>query len=191
METWWSEILAVLRIGITNAGSDGTNRVIKTIARDAYGFRNPENPAIADPMRYHPTSPWVPQPRSKPLSGHFRYAPSLSATALSTSHVPIPPIRRPAQASMPASRARAGSDLLEVFAHTPGGASQQCNQRHGRLTLDGGTPQARADGVPHARYFRASSPSDDIPVLRHPVRPAERDAPAPPRSALQGRAHTT
>ncbi|MEU8107966.1 transposase [Nonomuraea muscovyensis] len=95
METWWSEILAVLRTGITNAGSDGTNRVIKTIARDAYGFRNPENPAIADPMRYHPTSPWMPQPRSKPLSGHFRYAPSLSATALSTSHVPIPPIRSP------------------------------------------------------------------------------------------------
>jgi hypothetical protein len=27
--------------GITNAGSEGTNRVIKTVARDAYGFRNP------------------------------------------------------------------------------------------------------------------------------------------------------
>lgn len=42
-ETWWSEILAFLRTGITNAGSEGTNRVIKTIARDAYGFRNPDN----------------------------------------------------------------------------------------------------------------------------------------------------
>ncbi|MEU4603285.1 transposase [Kribbella sp. NPDC023972] len=29
--------------GVTNAGSEGTNRVIKTIARDAYGFRNPGN----------------------------------------------------------------------------------------------------------------------------------------------------
>jgi Transposase len=29
--------------GITNAGSEGTNRVIKTVARDAYGFRNPVN----------------------------------------------------------------------------------------------------------------------------------------------------
>ncbi|MEV0382760.1 ISL3 family transposase [Nonomuraea sp. NPDC050643] len=43
IETWWVEILAFLRTGITNAGSEGTNRVIKTTARDAYGFRNPEN----------------------------------------------------------------------------------------------------------------------------------------------------
>jgi transposase len=27
----------------SNAGSEGTNCVIKTIARDAYGFRNPES----------------------------------------------------------------------------------------------------------------------------------------------------
>jgi hypothetical protein len=43
VQTWWPEILAFLQIGITNAGSEGTNRVIKTIARDAYGFRNPIN----------------------------------------------------------------------------------------------------------------------------------------------------
>jgi transposase len=43
VETWWREILAFLHTGITNAGSEGTNRVIKTVARDAYGFRNPEN----------------------------------------------------------------------------------------------------------------------------------------------------
>ncbi len=43
VETWWPEILAFIHTGITNAGSEGTNRVIKTIARDAYGFRNPEN----------------------------------------------------------------------------------------------------------------------------------------------------
>jgi transposase len=43
VETWWPEILAFLYTGITNAGSEGTNRVIKTIARDAYGFRNPAN----------------------------------------------------------------------------------------------------------------------------------------------------
>nr|WP_309227483.1 transposase [Micromonospora thermarum] len=43
IETWWPQILAFLTTGITNAGSEGTNRVIKTIARDAYGFRNPEN----------------------------------------------------------------------------------------------------------------------------------------------------
>lgn len=43
VQTWWPEILAFLHTGITNAGSEGTNRVIKTIARDAYGFRNPVN----------------------------------------------------------------------------------------------------------------------------------------------------
>ncbi|MET9474062.1 transposase [Streptomyces sp. NPDC002922] len=43
VETRWPEILAFLHTGITNAGSEGTNRVIKTIARDAYGFRNPGN----------------------------------------------------------------------------------------------------------------------------------------------------
>jgi transposase len=43
IETWWPEILALLHTGITNAGSEGTDRVIKTVARDAYGFRSPEN----------------------------------------------------------------------------------------------------------------------------------------------------
>jgi transposase len=43
VETWWPEILAFIHTGITNAGSEGTNRVIKTVARDAYGFRNPVN----------------------------------------------------------------------------------------------------------------------------------------------------
>jgi transposase len=43
VETWWPEIETFLHTGITNAGSEGTNRVIKTIARDAYGFRNPGN----------------------------------------------------------------------------------------------------------------------------------------------------
>jgi transposase len=43
VETWWPQILAFIHTGITNAGSEGTNRVIKTHARDAYGFRNPEN----------------------------------------------------------------------------------------------------------------------------------------------------
>jgi transposase len=43
IETGWPEILAFIHTGITNAGSEGTDRVIKTIARDAYGFRNPES----------------------------------------------------------------------------------------------------------------------------------------------------
>lgn len=43
VSTWWPRILAFIDTGITNAGSEGTNRVIKTLARDAYGFRNPGN----------------------------------------------------------------------------------------------------------------------------------------------------
>jgi transposase len=43
IETWWPQINACLTTGISNAGSEGTNRVIKTVAHDAYGFRNPEN----------------------------------------------------------------------------------------------------------------------------------------------------
>jgi transposase len=42
-QTWWPQINAFLTTRITNAGSQGTNRVIKTLARDAYGFRNPSN----------------------------------------------------------------------------------------------------------------------------------------------------
>nr|WP_245646614.1 transposase [Microtetraspora niveoalba] len=32
-----------IQTGTTNAGSEGTDRVLKTVSRDAYGFRNPEN----------------------------------------------------------------------------------------------------------------------------------------------------
>ncbi|MET8361303.1 ISL3 family transposase [Micromonospora sp. NPDC005171] len=47
IETWWPQIHAFLTTGITNAGSEGTNRVIKTVARDAYGFRTPKISAYA------------------------------------------------------------------------------------------------------------------------------------------------
>lgn len=43
ISTWWPQILAGITTGITNAGSEGTNRVIKTDARSAFGYRNPVN----------------------------------------------------------------------------------------------------------------------------------------------------
>lgn len=43
MQIWWQEILAFIRTVMTNAGSEGTYRAIKTVGRDAYGFRNPVN----------------------------------------------------------------------------------------------------------------------------------------------------
>jgi len=43
IEHWWPAIAAFLTTGITNAVSEGLNRVIKLEARKAYGFRNPAN----------------------------------------------------------------------------------------------------------------------------------------------------
>jgi transposase len=43
VEQWWPGIEAFLLTGITNAKSEGVNRVAKLAARNAYGFRNPGN----------------------------------------------------------------------------------------------------------------------------------------------------
>ncbi len=70
VQTWWPQILAFLHTGITNAGSEGTNRVIKTVARDAYGFRNPRQPTPTNTLRDHPKKPRTPRP---PLTSKSRY----------------------------------------------------------------------------------------------------------------------
>lgn len=36
-------MLAFLRTAVTNAGTEATNRTVKTTARTAYGFRNLDN----------------------------------------------------------------------------------------------------------------------------------------------------
>lgn len=41
ISTWWPQILAAITTGITNAASEGINRLIKTDARSAFGYRNP------------------------------------------------------------------------------------------------------------------------------------------------------
>lgn len=40
LEQWWHGIEAYLATGITNAASEGNNRLIKLAARNAFGFRN-------------------------------------------------------------------------------------------------------------------------------------------------------
>ena len=40
IETWWSAIEVFLTTGITNARTEGTNRLIKQVKRAACGFRN-------------------------------------------------------------------------------------------------------------------------------------------------------
>jgi hypothetical protein len=42
-ETWWPQIEAFLHTGVTNAASEGINRLIKLGARNAHGFRNTTN----------------------------------------------------------------------------------------------------------------------------------------------------
>jgi transposase len=43
ISTWWPNILAAITTGVTNAASEGINRLIKTDARCAFGYRNPAN----------------------------------------------------------------------------------------------------------------------------------------------------
>jgi transposase len=43
IEQWWPAIEAFLHTKITNAASEGVNRVVKLTARNAYGFSNPAN----------------------------------------------------------------------------------------------------------------------------------------------------
>jgi transposase len=43
IETWWPAIEAFLATGITNAKTEGINRITKDVARRAFGFRNPDN----------------------------------------------------------------------------------------------------------------------------------------------------
>ena len=40
---WQSEVIAAIELDITNAASEGINRLIKLEARNAFGFRNPTN----------------------------------------------------------------------------------------------------------------------------------------------------
>jgi transposase len=43
IEQWWTYMLEFIHTGISNATSEGINRVFKLEARKAYGFRNPVN----------------------------------------------------------------------------------------------------------------------------------------------------
>ncbi|MFE7749541.1 transposase, partial [Streptomyces sp. NPDC057428] len=43
VEQWWDGIETYLTTGITNAASEGNNRLIKLEARNAFGFRNRTN----------------------------------------------------------------------------------------------------------------------------------------------------
>ncbi|MCX4460169.1 transposase (plasmid) [Streptomyces sp. NBC_01340] len=43
VDRWWPEIEAFIDTGYSNAKSEGINRVIKLVARNAFGFRNADD----------------------------------------------------------------------------------------------------------------------------------------------------
>lgn len=51
VQAWWPEILAFLQLNVTNAGTEGTNRLIKQVKRHACGFRNEDH--YRDRVRLH------------------------------------------------------------------------------------------------------------------------------------------
>jgi transposase len=53
IDTWWPEINAFVQTGITNARTEGYNRLVKTVKRAGCGFRNRENSARR--IRFHCT----------------------------------------------------------------------------------------------------------------------------------------
>jgi len=53
VDTWWPEINVFVLTGITNARTEGYNRLVKAVKRSACGFRNRENSARR--IRFHCT----------------------------------------------------------------------------------------------------------------------------------------
>jgi len=43
IETWQAPIIAAIQTGLTNARTEGYNRIVRHVGRIAFGFRNPEN----------------------------------------------------------------------------------------------------------------------------------------------------
>lgn len=43
IETWQAPIIAAIQTGLTNARTEGYNRIVKHVGRIAFGFRNPDN----------------------------------------------------------------------------------------------------------------------------------------------------
>ncbi|MGI5156269.1 transposase [Microbispora sp. CA-102843] len=54
---WREQIAAAITLKVSNAASEGTNRVIKLAAQIAFGFRDPGRPASSLPLRHHPHEP--------------------------------------------------------------------------------------------------------------------------------------
>lgn len=54
VETWWPAIEVLIVTGVTNAKTEGINRLAKGMARRACGFRNPAKPPGPRAVALHP-----------------------------------------------------------------------------------------------------------------------------------------
>ena len=85
IEQWWPAIEAFPCTGITNARSEGFNRVGKLVARNAYGCRNPVNQRLRVrcattrrgriPEHHHQREPTPPPQRPRRASTRARLTP--------------------------------------------------------------------------------------------------------------------
>ncbi len=64
VDDWWPEINAFVQTGITNARTEGYNRLVKQVKRVSCGFRNREHSARR--IRFHCTAPANSGPQPNP-----------------------------------------------------------------------------------------------------------------------------
>ena len=87
VSTWWPQILAAITTGVTNAGSEGTNRMIKADARCSFGYRNRANQRVRARAtttcraRGHLTT--TPRPAQTPLTDRTARSSSMSRHGVS------------------------------------------------------------------------------------------------------------
>jgi hypothetical protein len=70
IDTWWPEINANIHTGITNARTEGYNRLVKQVKRVGCGFRNTENSARR--IRFHRTGKQRAATQTSSLPGQNR-----------------------------------------------------------------------------------------------------------------------
>lgn len=63
IDPWWPETLCAIQTGITNAGTEGVNRLIKQVKRSACGFRNRDH--YRDRVRLHTIRRGRPAPAAR------------------------------------------------------------------------------------------------------------------------------
>jgi transposase len=180
---WWPEIEALLGIGVTNARTEGHNRVIKQVKRVACGFRNQANyerrimlhsaaRRPREPPGSRPTPLKCEEPTTSPGS------PSRSWRTTSAAPSVTPPA--PTSSGRPQGRCAARSSPCPAASSTPAGAAPAAT---GPLAVGRGD-QHRAR--PHPRHPAAlpnNHPRHDDQDLGEAGKPATSARPHPDEDA--------